>query len=56
MKKIGQKTINKLNQSGINYPEEYELKGNFKIYGKSKKRQSLKLYVHKKLDSHDHMF
>lgn len=47
--KIGQKTINKLNKSGINYPEEYEFKGNFKIYSKSKKRQSVNLYVHKKI-------
>ena len=49
--KIGQKTINKLNKSGINYPEEYEFKGNFKLYSKSKKRHNVKLYVHKKLNT-----
>lgn len=47
--KISLNTINKLKKAGINYPEEYEFKGNFKFYTKRKKEQSVKLYVHKKI-------
>lgn len=43
---LNKNTINKLNSVGINYPEEYNLKGKFNFSNKYNKTCTVKLYVH----------